>query len=254
MPSQLELSFLPISTHRFLSDDFIKKELLTSDARFIEPSRVGEMDEYLQGLWRDTEGIRLAGNEENLRRGFLDEVFQKALLYTIQREAGISGGGTKPEFFCGVENSILMTAEQFPYNERTENQYYYEPESVDLDCTYSPVIADFDPLLDSKPDIAFGCIDGYVFFGPTNPQDEDDVNDLFPTGLRFYTDPRLGLPTEYIRHLSMADLDGDGDYELIGITNLSRVFVWETGCTDSADIHWEQYLHDVGHTNYSDDW
>jgi hypothetical protein len=164
------------------------------------------------------------------------------------------GGGTKPEFFCGVENSILMTAEQFPYNEKTENQYYYEPESVDLDCTYSPVIADFDPLLDSKPDIAFGCIDGYVFFGPTNPQDEDDVTDLFPTGLRFYTDPRLGLPTEYIRHLSMADLDGDGDYELIGTTNLSRVFVWETGCTDSADIHWEQYLHDVGHTNYSDDW
>ncbi len=92
MPSQLELSFLPISTHRFLSDDFIKKELLTDDARFIEPSRVSEMDEYLRGLWRDTEGVQLGGIEENTRNGLLDPIFENALDYTIQREARIGGG------------------------------------------------------------------------------------------------------------------------------------------------------------------
>ncbi len=92
MPSQLELSLPPISTHRFLSDDFIKKELLTDDARFIEPSRVSEMDEYLRGLWRDTEGVRLGGIEENIRNGLLDPIFENALDYTIQREARIGGG------------------------------------------------------------------------------------------------------------------------------------------------------------------
>ncbi len=92
MPSQLELSFLPISTHRLLSDDFIKQELLSSDARFIEPSRVSEMDEYLRGLWRDTEGVQLGGIEENIRNGLLDPIFENALDYTIQREARIGGG------------------------------------------------------------------------------------------------------------------------------------------------------------------
>lgn len=165
-----------------------------------------------------------------------------------------SDGGAEPEFFCGVQASD-RTAEQFPFNETVFNESYMHEGYTGNLQNYSPVIADFDPLLDSKPDIAFGCIDGHVFLGKCNREEpEDPETDLFPTGLRFYIDPRRNAQPEWVRHLSIADLDEDGYHELLGVTNRNTVVVWETGCSNASDILWEQYLHDAGHSNYSDDW
>jgi hypothetical protein len=171
--------------------------------------------------------------------------------------ADVVTASDQPEFFCGVldADTPIIAAEMFEYDTDTPpDETYYDPDNAQT--AYSPVIADFDPTLDSKVDIAFGCGNGYVFFGPVKPTGPTDVTDLFPTGLQFIAYPDLDIPAEYITNLGFTDLDGDDEYDdIVGITNLGNVFAWETDCNydEQDDVLYEQYLHDEGHTNYADE-
>jgi len=179
----------------------------------------------------------------------------KAVLDTYQSSPWVAAelvpSNIKPEFLTTMAHDGQLGE---MYLSSAESGMIYDPNSEEYTASevYSPILADLDD--DDNVDIALACGNGYIYFRKADDGDAE-LDDLFTTDLRFYIPDELDADySEYVKHLAIADLDDDGDYEIIAVSNLGHVFVWETDCDDASSIQWEQYLHDAGHRNYADEY
>jgi len=164
--------------------------------------------------------------------------------------AELVSGNDTPEFLTTILDNeklgqMYLSAGDIEYTP------YYPHIGYTASDVYSPILADLDD--DGNVDIALPCRNGYIYFREAELGTEE-LEHLFPTDLRLYIPEEINSTIEYVRHLAIADLDNDDDYEIIAVSNLGHVFVWETDCDDASSIQWEQYLHDAGHRNYADEY